>query len=147
MFKEGTIIYFNTFYFNNPDTPPKPKYFIVLKQVNNTTILASLPSSQKHLPNSLQSTYGCLELPDSGIGCFAFKSGIPVTTNGFAFPLDSYLYGQHVDEYYIDNITELYPFEGIQYEIIGDLLSDILQEIINCLKNSAAVKKRFKRYL
>ena len=146
MFKEGTIIYFNVFYFNN-SAPPKPKYFIVIKHIGNATILASLPSSQKHLPFILQSTYGCLELPDSGIGCYAFKSNIAVATNGFAFPLDYYLYGQHLDEYDLENILEIYPFEGIQYEIKGELLPERLEEIIECFKNSASVKRRFRRLL
>ena len=147
MFKEGTIIYFNIFYFNNPQAAPKPKYFIVIKHIGNATILASLPSSQKHLPYSLQSTYGCIDMPDSGIGCYVFKSGMPIATNGFAFPLDSYIYGQHLDEYSIENILELYPFEGIQYEIKGHLKPDRLEEIVNCLKKSSAVKKRYKRLL
>jgi hypothetical protein len=147
MFEEGSIIYFTPFYFNSPSTPPKPKYFIVVKHVSNMTILASLPSSQKHLPISLQSTFGCLEAPDSGIGCYAFREGVPIATNGFAFPLDSYLYGQHLDEYNIDIIAELYPFDKIQYEIKGKLFPNQLKDITDCLKNSAAVKRRFKRYL
>jgi hypothetical protein len=143
----GNILYFNIFHFKNAGTAPKPKYFVVIKHIDNMTLLASLPSSQKHLPTDLHAAYGCLELPDSGIGCYALKAHTPVATNGFAFSLDSYLYGQHLDEYYAENIADLYPLESIDYEIKGQLLPDILEDIITCFKNSAAVKRRFKRYL
>ena len=147
MFEAGTIFYFNIFQFKNSGTEPKPKYFVVIKHIDNVTILASLPSSQKHLPYNLQATYGCIELPDSGIGCYVFQAGMPVATNGYAFPKNSYIYGQHLDEYAIENITDLYPLLGVDYAIKGQLLPNILSDIIDCLKNSAAVKKRFKRYL
>ena len=82
MFEPGTILFFPTFYFTQGHTPPKPKYFIVLTQTGQTTILATLPSSQKH-----------------------------------------------------------------QYHLLGCLKPTLLQQIIQCLKNSAAVKRRFKRFL
>ena len=147
MFDVGTILYFNIFHFKNAGAVSKPKYFVVIKHIDNAALLASLPSSQKHLPPALLSTYGCIELPDSGIGCYVLKSALPIATNGYAFPLDSYIYGQHLDEYSIENITDLYPLEGVDYEIKGILLPEVLAEIIDCLKNSAAVKRRFKRYL
>lgn len=147
MFDEGTILYFTPFYFNNPSETPKPKYFIVVKRIDHVAILTALPSSKKHLPYDLQTTYGCIELPDSGIGCYVFPVGEQVATNGFAFPLDSYIYGQHLDEYNMDNIFEMYPFPGISYAIKGQLLPDKLVEIIDCLKKSASVKRRYKRFL
>lgn len=147
MFEEGTILYFNTFQFNDSRAISKPKYFIVLKQIGNTSLLAALPSSQKHLPFDLQTTYGCIEIPDSGIGCYVFQASIPVATNAYAFPMDSYVYGQHLDEYNRENITDLYPLENVDYVIKGQLVPDILTQLIDCLKNSATVKRRFKRYL
>ena len=148
MFEEGTILYFTPFYFTkSATTAPKPKYFIVIKRIDTVTILASLPSSQKHLPYNLQSVYGCISLPESGIGCYVFEAGAPIATNGFAFPLDSYLYGEHLDEHNLDNIFELYPFQGIHYHIKGQLLTEKLDEVIECLKQSPTVKRRFKRFL
>ena len=147
MFEEGTILYFNIFQFNDARATAKPKYFIALKNIGNNTLLAALPSSQKHLPFDLQATYGCIEIADSGIGCYVFQAATPVATNGYAFPMDSYIYGQHLDEYNAENITDLYPLENVDYVIKGQLSPDILTQLINCLKNSATVKRRFKRYL
>ena len=51
MFKEGNILYFNPFYFENGNTP-KPKYFLVLKEVDGQLLLASLPTSHDHIPSN-----------------------------------------------------------------------------------------------
>lgn len=147
MFEEGTIVYFNLFHFTNSTSDSKPKYFIVIKQIDNITILAGLPSSQKHLPYNLQSTYGCINVPDSGIGCYVFQAGVAIATNGFSFPCDSYIYGQHLDEYEIQNINDLYPLESVDYEILGQLVPTKLEEVVDCLKGSSSVKRRFRRYL
>lgn len=48
MFKEGNILYFNPFYFENGNTP-KPKYFLVLKEVDGQLVLASLPTLHDHM--------------------------------------------------------------------------------------------------
>ena len=147
MFPVGTILYFNIFQFQNSTTASKPKYFVVIKHIDTGTLVAALPSSQKHLPYDLHTTYGCIELSDSGIGCFAFEAGQIVADNGFMFPRDSYIYGQHLDEYDMANLATIYPLEGIDYDIKGILLPTTLAALIGCLKNSASVKRRFKRYL
>ena len=147
MFTIGSILYFNLFHFSNTTSASKPKYFVVIKHLDSGTLLAALPSSQKHLPYDLQAVYGCIELPDSGIGCYAFEGGLTIAGNGFAFPRDSYVYGQHLDQYDADYIVSIYPYEGIDYEIKGILLPSVLTDIITCLKNSNVVKRRFKKYL
>lgn len=57
MFKEGNILYFEPFYFENGNTP-KPKYFLVLKEVDNQLILASLPTSHDHIPSNMSKVHG-----------------------------------------------------------------------------------------
>ena len=147
MFEEGNILYFDPFVFKNPASASKPKYFVVLKNLGDEIILASLPSSQKHIPVVLHSTYGCIHEPENGIGCFAFKGGEIVSENNFKFPLDTYLYGEQLDEYSIKTIQEQYPFPGIQYELKGKFKSEILDQIKACFRTAASVKKRFKRLL
>jgi hypothetical protein len=65
LYTPGKIIYFDPFHFK--DGGSKPKYFLVLKAVDNDVILASLPSSQAHLPVTQTIQHGCLEIPDSCI--------------------------------------------------------------------------------
>jgi hypothetical protein len=50
VFEEGNIIYFDPFYFKNGNTA-KPKYFVVLKNFNKNSILASLPTRKDTIPN------------------------------------------------------------------------------------------------
>lgn len=46
-----------------------PKFFLVIKVIDEKVMLANLPSSQVHLPASQSILHGCLEIPDSGINC------------------------------------------------------------------------------
>ena len=43
-FQQGAILYFDPFIFPDGGSP-KPKYFLVLKHVDDTLLLASLPTS------------------------------------------------------------------------------------------------------
>lgn len=61
--------------------------------------------------------------------------------------MDTFLYGQWLDEYDLENLKDKYQVEGIEYKIIGELLEDELQKVINCFTASAVVKRKFKRLL
>lgn len=52
MFKEGNLLKFKPFIFKN-GACPKDKYFLVLKEMENTMILASLPTSKDHVPTDV----------------------------------------------------------------------------------------------
>lgn len=144
MYTEGNLIYFTTFYFKN-GTEPKPKYFLVLKIVGSNAILASLPSSVDHLPRTASTNHGCLEIPEGNINCYIFKSGISITQNGWAFPKDTFLYGNWIDEYSVDLLIDIYPTVGIDYEIIGQLTIEEMNSLIKCFSQSASVKRKYKR--
>lgn len=146
MFVAGTIIYFTPFYFKN-SAPSKSKYFIVLKEVDDHFILASLPSSKIHLPHRIPENHGCIEVPEGCINCYLFEAGRSVCTNGFAFPRLTAVYGQQIDQYEKAKIQENYPLEGVDYETIGQLTPPELENLLSCLRNSAVVKRRYKRVL
>ncbi len=72
MLKEGFILYFTPFYFNNGNTA-KPKFFIVLKEADkNNFLLAALPTSKDSVPTKDEKEEGCIELPDINFNCFVF---------------------------------------------------------------------------
>lgn len=146
LYTPGKIIYFDPFYFKN-GASARSKYFLVLKVIDNMTILASLPSSKYHLPSSLNIDHGCIEIPAGCINCYVFKSGQVITKCGFSFDLDTFLYGQWLDEYSLENLNDMYQVEGIEYKIIGELLDDELQKVIECFVASAVVKRKFRRLL
>lgn len=147
MHEVGTILYFTPFYFKDL-SPSKPKYFIVLKILDNgEAILASLPSSRRHLPSFALTAHGCIEIPEACISCYIFEANRPVTDTGWGFPLDSFLYGQYLDTYETQILQEIYPIEGVDYDILGRLTEQELDAIIQCFANSASVKRKIKRML
>lgn len=146
MYSPGKLIYFDPFYFKNGD-PSKPKYFLVLKVIDNLVVLASLPSSQIHLPATQQIIHGCLEIPEACINCYIFKANIPITKCGWSFQLDTFLYGPWIDDFSLEILQKNYQIEGVDYEIIGELTDAELSNILLCFSNSTNVKRKYKRLL
>lgn len=146
-YQEGTILFFDPFYFKNGGNS-KPKYFIVLKVIGENAIVASLPSSQDYAPAAANTVKTCCnELPEAGFNCYVFAAGQIITSNDWSFPKTTFLYGKQLDEYSIKNLQDIYPLESVDYEIIGKLKSKFHKEMFACFKNSAAVKRKFKRLL
>lgn len=146
MFEEGTIIYFDPFYFKNGN-PAKPKYFVVLKRLGQKSILAALPTRKDSIPAEKVVEFGCLELPDINLNCFVISSHDPATTCGKHFDFTTHIYGYQLDDYDVNWLSEIYPNEGTDYEIWGLLKSEIYDALIACLKNSRSVKMKYKRVL
>lgn len=146
MDNEGAILFFNPFYFKNGNVS-KPKYFIVLKALNGTTILASLPSSIDFRPTTDATSHGCVELPEARFNCYVFEAQRLVTTKGWAFPLNTFVYGQQIDEYELSVLKDIYPVEGLDYKIVGTLLTGEFQRMKDCFLKSASVKRKFRKML
>ncbi|MGN6398733.1 MAG: hypothetical protein ACTHMI_24410 [Mucilaginibacter sp.] len=146
MYTAGNLIYFDPFYFKD-GSPSKSKYFLVLKVIDDKAILATLPSSVDHLPRTITINHGCLEIPEGCINCYIFKSNVMITKNGWAFQFDTFLYGQWIDDYSVELLNDIYPVEEIDYHVIGELTDTELKNVIECFKNSASVKRKYKRML
>lgn len=143
MYSEGNIIYFSPFYFKNGNTA-KEKYFVVLKTVENKTILASLPTRKDAVPNKDVVENGCVELPDINMNCFVISPNIQVTECGKHFDFKTHLYGYEIDFYETNLMLELYQVEGTDYIIWGKMKNDIYSSMITCFKSSQSVKRKFK---
>jgi hypothetical protein len=146
LYTAGKLIYFNPFYFKD-GTDSKPKYFLVLKVVNNDVVIASLPSSKIHLPQAQPLVHGCLEIPDACINCYIFEANRPITKCGWSFDMNTLLYGNWLDDYNLAILQSNYTIEGVDYEIIGSLTDVELQNVLNCFINSSTVKRKYKRLL
>ena len=44
-------------------------------------------------------------------------------------------------------LSDIYPVEGIDYEVKGQLKEKEFNDLVNCFKNSASVKNKYKRLL
>lgn len=146
MYSEGNILYFDPFYFKN-GAESKPKYFLVLKRIGDHALLASLPSSKMHLPNFVAITHGCIDIPDSCISCYIFQEGVPITKCGWSFDLNTFLYGNWIDEYSISVLNSRYQIKDVEYTIIGQLTDSELNQVTNCFKNSPVVKRKYRALL
>lgn len=146
MFEPGNLLYFNPFIF--PDGgEPKAKFFVVLGEVEGTLLLASLPTSKDHIPSDVEVTLGCLEIAERMVNAYIFMANDVVTEKGFFFENNTFIYGQNIKTY--NTATFLLQQSAGQTEIKdkGKLKEDIFNALRECLKNSDAVRKKFKKYL
>ncbi|MBP5371193.1 MAG: hypothetical protein J6Y55_04635 [Bacteroidales bacterium] len=145
-FEKGSILYFSPFIFDNGNAP-KNKYFLVLQCTEQNVILASLPTSQDHVPTMLEKTHGCINQSDINFNCYLFEKGRVVCTNGFSFPKETYVYGFRLQ------LFDLYVFavqennDETKIEVKGCLSEEEYNAVILCLKNSSSVKRKFKAML
>ena len=96
MFESGNLLYFNPFIFLDGGNP-KPKFFVVLGEVNETVLLASLPTSKDHIPSDVVVKSVCLEIAERMVNVYAFLANEIVTDNGFFFDKNTFIYGQDRD--------------------------------------------------
>jgi hypothetical protein len=139
-FKPGNLLYVQNYQFTNGTT--KPKYFLVISKFEGTLIIASLPTSQDYIPSHIQKVHGCLDYPDYSFNCYHFGANTKICSNGFFFPLNTYLYGEWVDTFEQEKINEI-PNAVVK----GSLNEQELQSIIKCFKNSEKVKNKIKKRL
>ncbi len=145
MFEEGELLYFEPFIF--PDGgAPKNKYFVVLKELENDFLLASLPTSKDHVPSDVTFEKGCLELPERNVNVFVFKP-LESVTSSFSFQRPTFIYGA---------LLRKYPRQSFDFQIssgeskvkrLGRLYDSLFNELIECLKNSAMVKGKYRKLL
>lgn len=140
------IIFFPLFRFKN-GANPLPKFFISIKNIDNGLVVASLPTSQDHIPNEIK-VEGCIEYPDRCISCFCFFENKTVCEDtGFKFLKDTFIYSNTVDTLNLSTLNEYYPVKDIDYFIKGKLSSDLQKDLMKCLKNSFHIKRGIKKLL
>ena len=143
MFAEGQLLRFDPFLFKN-GAPSKPKFYVVLKHIGSADLMmASLPTSQDHVPGDLSDKTGCISFPERGVNAYVMAAGEQVTDAGFAFPLRTYVYGEQVDEYsqaYLDAM-------GSKVEDLGIMSVERLNALRQCLKQSPLIKRKYLKML
>ena len=147
MLVEGNIIYFDPFYFKNGNTA-KPKYFVVLKINGTSNIIASLPTRKNIIPvNAIKQQSGCVELPVYNLNCFVISENEEITECGKYFDFQTHIYGHQIDDYEVSLLEDIYRNEGTDYVIFGKMKADIFHRLLECLRQSASVKRKYKKLL
>ena len=145
-FQEGAILYFDPFIFPDGGNP-KPKYFLVLKVMDDVCLLASLPTSKDFVPTTVEKIHGCIERPDIIFNCYYFDPNIVICDNGFAFPIETYVYGYRLQTFKLDKLLLQEITDETIIEECGVLTKDEYTAIIRCLSNSPAVKRAYRKVL
>lgn len=145
MFETSTLLRFDPFIF--PDGgQPKSKYFIVIKNDESGVLLASLPTSKDHVPSDIPFEVGCLEIPERNVNVFVFGEGQQVTSS-FCFPRRTFIYGAALKVYPVAEF-ERQSLEGeTVITDLGKLEASLFATLIECLKNSDAVRGKFKKMM
>ncbi len=151
MFEEGNILYFNPFYFENGN-PPKPKYFLVLRNMEGGIILASLPTSHDHIPSSMKKRHGCIDDSSINFNCYYFKEEKSIAYNEkdnceFSFPRDTYVYGYRISLFDKEKFNEQIISSKTIVTYKGKLYTEEMKQLYECLRNSSSVKRLFRRLL
>lgn len=145
MFNPGEILYFDPFYFKNGNTA-KRKYFIVLGVFEGKLVIASLPTRTNRVPRHIQVEPGCLNDIEGCFNCYHFAAGQIICENGFSFPIDTFLYGDEVEDYDLVILSDNYV-PDVDFQIEGKLVDKEFQNLIDCLKASTSLKRKIRRYL
>ncbi len=150
MFEAGCLLLFRPFLFKN-GAAPKNKFFLVIENVGDEVLLASLPTSKDHVPADVKVNRGCLDLSERFVNVFVFLSGEEVVfrENGdpFSFSKNTFVYGANLDLYEVDKFDLQVQSNLTQIEKIGTLNSDIFEELRKCLANSKMVKNKYRKML
>lgn len=145
-FQQGAILYFNPFFFPDGGSP-KPKYFLVLKRMDDMLLLASLPTSKDHVPEYIEKHHGCIERPDISFNCYYFDPSVVICDNSFSFPIETYIYGFRLQTFNINALLLQELTDETTIEKCGILTANEYQAIIQCLTNSPEVKRGYRRLL
>ena len=141
----GQIVYFTSFQFKNGNTP-KSKYFIVLANVQNKILIASLPTRTNSSPSFVTVNHGCINLDERCYNAYLFERNKVIGQKGFFFDMTTFIYGDQVEDYEMEFLESNY-IEGIDYSVLDSLLKDEFDAIIRCFKNSDSVKFKIKKRL
>lgn len=145
-FQQGAILYFDPFIF--PDGGfPKPKYFLVLKRMDDALLLASLPTSKDHIPEYIEKRHGCIERSDISFNCYYFDPSVVICDNCFSFPVETYVYGFRLQTFKLNDLLLQEVTDETTIDECGTLTDSEYQALIRCLSNSPEVKRGYRKLL
>lgn len=141
MFQTGELIKFSPFVFKNGNQP-KPKYCIVLGQIDDKVMMANLPTSKDHVPSDVMIERGCINIPERGVNAFVLHPSDQVTSS-FRFPRPTFVYGEQVDEYEQKYLDEM----GSAVERLGQIEPALFQAIKDCVKKAKLLRRKYRNLL
>jgi len=145
VFLPGQILYFDSFQFKNGNQP-KSKYFLILANIENQLIIASLPTRTNTVPSFVTINHGCINIDDRCYNSYLFEKGRVIGQNGFSYDMTTFIYGDQVEDYKLETFDANY-IEGVDYMALDILVKNEFDAIIHCFKTSNSVKNKIKKML
>lgn len=140
------LYYIPNFQFPNGGT--RNKYLVVLTDTHENKLLLSLPTKVGRVPDHLENGQsGCINCDKSQFNCYRFLKNHEVTEDEppFAFPLDTFIYGEWIQDWNSTTLKMDYAVESVDYIFKGKLKKELIKDIILCFTNSTKVKMKYKK--
>ena len=81
------------------------------------------------------------------VNAYTFLANEVITDNGFFFDKNTFIYGQNIKTYNTVSFLGQQVSGEIEIEEKGKIKNEIFTSLKDCLKNSDAVRKKFKKYI
>jgi len=142
MLESRSIIHIDDFDFNNGQ-PIKGRYFIILDENEETSLVLSVVTSQNYIPDSLFK-HGCINEPELNIHSYVLTNTTEIGENGFKFSKDSFIYIQSstVYEQDLSKLLKVYPEESI--DLKDKMIQAEYEDLIYCVYKSKRISKKIK---
>ena len=88
-----------------------------------------------------------MEIAERMVNAFIFLANEVITGNGFFFDKNTFVYGQSIKTFSTVAFIEQKLAGETEIKLRGKLKDEVFNALKDCLKNSDAVRKNFKKYL
>jgi len=134
MFETANILHINKYIFPDGSIKKTGKFLIVLYNENNVSIIATLASSQDHIPDEFGNKR-CISEQEKNIACYKFPKNAIICENGFCFHKNTFIYfSKNIFRENIELIKSRYNQDAIT--LMGKLTNDEFKELIYCAYRS-----------
>ncbi len=110
-------------------------------------VLATLPTSKDFVPSTVEKVHGCMDRPEINFNCYYYPADYAVCTNGFGFPRETYVYGYRLQMHKTADFSRLVAGGDTSISIKGCLTDEEYKAIVDCMKQSPAVKRVYRNAL
>ena len=105
-------------------------------------MMASLPTSQDHIPSDITYSSGCVNIAERSVNAYVFMPD-EFVTDSFSFVKPTFVYGEQVDEYALKYLDEM----ETTIEDLGVIHHELFIQLKECLKQSALLKRKYRKQL
>lgn len=120
----------------------KDKYLIVVSIDSNSNVIRTLTTSKQKIPDD-KVRHGCCNNTDNNFSHYVFLSGRNICSNGFYFPLHTFVFYQ----YNIQEISVTHIKNHKDISCVGTMLVAEYRRFYKCLMASIHVPRGIRKKL